>query len=220
MFGRNFSYFSLYLLPLLLSLGITCEWYCLCEYSFHLPVRCFYTLIWFALSFLQAELFYFCPSIFRPESSALIKLSSCCSSSRRCRAGPSTPDASLVLAGKAGFTCCSPGCCCPCGARACCCPILQICQKWFSPSIWTTYCSAFVTSTLPTPSANLNQSDSTGAISGLFPTAPPALAVAFVGVLVSWLSLEESSLNIFKEDWTLSHSSFCPLEAFPPTFAD
>lgn len=77
------------------------------EYSFHLPSRCLYTLLRFTLSFLQAELFCFCPSmtdVSKSELSALDKLSPCCSFTRRSRAGPSSPDASLVLTAKAGFT--------------------------------------------------------------------------------------------------------------------
>lgn len=231
MFRWNFPYFSLYILPLLLSLGITTSLY---EYSFHLPIRYLYTLIRSTLSFLQAEQFYFCSSMMdvsRPESSALDKLSPvcpCCSFIRRSRAGPSTPDASLVLTGKAGLppsacwecsTYCSPGCCCPSGARACCWLILQIWQKWFSPSLWTTYCFAFVTSSLPAANASLNQSDSTLTISGLFPTAPPALAVAFVGALVSWLSLKAVWRFVGKTELFPIPLS-APWKASPSTFAD
>lgn len=103
MFGWNFSYFSLYLLPLLLSLGITTS---LCEYSFHPPIWYLYTLIRPTLSCLQADLFYFCPGmtdVSRPKSSSLDKLPllcPCCSFTRRSRAGPSPPDASLLLPGR------------------------------------------------------------------------------------------------------------------------
>lgn len=103
--------------------------------------------------------------------------------------------------------------CCPCGAKACCWPVLQIGQKWFSPSLWKTYCSAFVTSPLPTPNANLNHSNSTVTFLASFPL------LLWFGCGICWSPCEltqpkENSLDICKENWTLSHSSFWPLESF------